>query len=137
MLWQVENRYSRHLVLGSGSALSALRGAGHVLQAGGMVSFRGVDNSAAPEILPVLGRRMKIALGAPRNAFRYNAALFAVHCRPDGPGARRLTFTPLGQDPGCSVESVTQEFRQLCERAFSESPELWPVRHRQFLTAPG
>lgn len=134
LFWKVEDRYARHLEVRSRSPLSMLRGAGRLLRDGGIVGLRGVANSTGPVVLPVLGGWMKIALGAPRTALKYNAALIAVHCRPEGPAGWEFTFTPLGRQFGRSVESVTEEFRQICERAFTEAPELWPVRHRQFLT---
>lgn len=131
--WIVENRCAEHIIVARESPFRALREITNVLRDGGIVSFRGVDNSDAPVTLPLFHGYMKIALGAPRTAFRNNASLIAVRCCSGDFGSWHLTFTPLDRRGAHNIESVAEEFRQTCEQAISDSPDLWPVQFRQFL----
>ena len=132
LYWRVENRYASHIVVRREGPFRALCEISHALRDGGIVSFRGVENSDAPVTLPLFSGRAKIALGAPRSALCLNASLIAVRC--SSVDAENWTFTLTPVSGNGDIEPMVEEFRKLCEQAILDSPDLWPVQFRQYVT---
>ncbi|GMG81955.1 hypothetical protein LNKW23_11680 [Paralimibaculum aggregatum] len=134
--WAMEGRFSRRIVLGRESARPALAEARRVLEAGGVVGFRGLGRGRSARAYPFFGGHIWVAMGAPVTAIRAGAALFTIAARVE-PGERfHVEIRPMAYDPEAGPEPLAAEFARRHEAATRACPALWSALRRQCRPGP-